>query len=308
MRDPESTELILHHYDISPYAEKIRLIMGYKGLAWKSVQIPMIMPKPDLTCLTGGYRKTPVLQIGADIYCDTKTIARALERVRPAPTLYPPHTEASEHALSSMADAMFMMAVVTLLGAGFFPKEFIEDRQKMISGNFEPSKAEKAVPSKLDQLRASLAALEMQFADGRVYALGDTISLADFSLYNPISFLPLAPVTGALLEPFKHVGAWRDRMAAIGHGSRSEISAEEAIASARDATPSVATGVMPGEPNGYRAGERVTVMPEDYGLDPVTGDLVAADAFEVAIRRTDSRAGELVVHFPRQGYLISRLD
>ena len=49
------SELILHHYDLSPYAEKIRLIMGYKGLAWKSVQIPMVMPKPDLTCLTGGY-------------------------------------------------------------------------------------------------------------------------------------------------------------------------------------------------------------------------------------------------------------
>src|SRR5207249_5861288 len=105
------SELILHHYDLSPYAEKIRLIMGYKGLAWKSVQIPMVMPKPDLTCLTGGYRKPPVLQIGADIYCDTKTIARALECVRPQPTLYPQNCEASERALSSMADAMFLMAV-----------------------------------------------------------------------------------------------------------------------------------------------------------------------------------------------------
>src|SRR6185369_1531695 len=73
-------ELILHHYDISPYAEKVRLIMGLKRLAWRSVQIPVVMPKPDLTALTGGYRLTPVLQIGADIYCDTRTIARRLER------------------------------------------------------------------------------------------------------------------------------------------------------------------------------------------------------------------------------------
>jgi hypothetical protein len=60
-------ELILHHFDLSPYAEKVRTLLGLKALAWRSVQIPMVMPKPDLIALTGGYRKTPVLQIGADI-------------------------------------------------------------------------------------------------------------------------------------------------------------------------------------------------------------------------------------------------
>ena len=70
-------DLILHHYPTSPFAEKVRLVLGYKNLAWKSVVIPQIMPKPDLQALTGGYRKTPVLQIGADIYCDTALIADA---------------------------------------------------------------------------------------------------------------------------------------------------------------------------------------------------------------------------------------
>ncbi|MDH3509928.1 MAG: glutathione S-transferase N-terminal domain-containing protein, partial [Gammaproteobacteria bacterium] len=65
------TDIILHHFDLSPFAEKIRLALGFKNLSWRSVQIPLIMPKPDLTALTGGYRKTPVMQIGADIYCDT---------------------------------------------------------------------------------------------------------------------------------------------------------------------------------------------------------------------------------------------
>jgi glutathione S-transferase len=52
-------------------------------LAWGSVEIPVIMPKPDLTALTGGYRKTPVLQIGADIYCDSQLIMRELEAAAP---------------------------------------------------------------------------------------------------------------------------------------------------------------------------------------------------------------------------------
>jgi len=82
-------ELILHHYWMSPFAEKVRLLLGYKKLAWRSVLIPPVMPKPDVTALTGGYRKTPFLQIGADIYCDTALIARVLDALQPAPTLYP---------------------------------------------------------------------------------------------------------------------------------------------------------------------------------------------------------------------------
>ena len=83
------TELILHHYPNSPFAEKIRLILGAKKQSWHSVTIPMIMPKPDLVALTGGYRRTPVMQIGADIYCDTALICDVLEHLAPTPALYP---------------------------------------------------------------------------------------------------------------------------------------------------------------------------------------------------------------------------
>ena len=44
--------LILHHYPTSPFAEKVRLVCGYKKLDWQSVTIPMVMPKPDLMPLT----------------------------------------------------------------------------------------------------------------------------------------------------------------------------------------------------------------------------------------------------------------
>jgi glutathione S-transferase len=83
------TDIILHHYETSPYSEKVRLGFGLKGLPWASVEIPRIMPKPDLTALTGGYRKTPVLQIGADIYCDSQLIMCELERRHPTPSFYP---------------------------------------------------------------------------------------------------------------------------------------------------------------------------------------------------------------------------
>src|SRR5258708_25681387 len=79
-------EIILHHYDTSPFSEKVRVMLGVKGLSWRSVIQPVIMPKPELTPLTGGYRRIPVLQIGADVYCDTQVILAELEarQARPA--------------------------------------------------------------------------------------------------------------------------------------------------------------------------------------------------------------------------------
>lgn len=77
MSDPAS-EIIFHAYPQSPVAEKVRVAFGIKGLAWRSVEIPRLPPKPMLTALTGGYRRTPVMQIGADIYCDSQCIIREL--------------------------------------------------------------------------------------------------------------------------------------------------------------------------------------------------------------------------------------
>ncbi|MEO1334102.1 MAG: glutathione S-transferase N-terminal domain-containing protein, partial [Myxococcota bacterium] len=69
MADAQS--IILHQFERSPYSEKIRLALRIKNLDWVGVDVPVILPKPDLMPLTGGYRRTPVLQVGADIYCDT---------------------------------------------------------------------------------------------------------------------------------------------------------------------------------------------------------------------------------------------
>lgn len=94
-------------------------------------------------------------------------------------------------------------------------------------------------------------------------------------------------------------------MRAIGHGRRSELSAADAIAIAKAATPLPGRGVAPGDPSGLVAGQRVAVTPDDYGKVPVEGELVTLDSHEVAVRRRDGRAGEVVVHFPRIGYVVA---
>ena len=299
------TDLILHHYWMSPYAEKIRRIFGFKGLAWKSVIIPVVAPKPDLTSLTGGYRKTPVLQIGADIYCDSDLIARVLENLRPEPTLYPEGTRALNHILPSWGNELFLVAIYVIGASGeAFDAAFLEDRSKMIEGGIEPARLLRELPARRDQLRAKLELLEDQLGDGRSFLLGDAVSLADFSLHHPLFALRTMPATASIVEPFTRISAWLDRMDAFGHGDRADIESKDALEIARTSTPATTLAVDAQDPNGRKPGDRVEVVHESFGNDPVVGELVSSSAREIALLRHDDGVGEVVVHLPRQYYLV----
>jgi glutathione S-transferase len=297
------TDLVLHHYDMSPYAEKIRLALGLKGLPWRSVITPMVMPKPDHVELTGGYRRVPVLQIGADVYCDTHLILRVLDGVKPAPPLAPPGLETVEHAFSRWAETSFMMVVLAYFGiGGIFPEEFVKDRRDtMVPPGANLDGAKVVVGTKLLQLRANLDRLERQLADGRAFVLGDEACGADLSAYHPLLFMSAHPRTAALLEACPRVRAWMDRVRAIGHGKREQIDSAQAIAIARDAKPAAFTGT-PVLPDGIPLGAPVVVVPDEYGSGNVTGTLAASGLHEIAVRRQTPRAGEVVVHFPREDY------
>ena len=298
-------EIILHHYDLSPYSEKVRLMFGLKGLAWRSVQIPVVMPKPDYTELTGGYRRTPSMQIGADIYCDSKLCAQVLERLHPTPTLFPGDV-ATIWGLARWAETSFMMAVLIFFGSGgLFDDAFLEDRKKMAPG-LDLERVKKIVPAKLLQLTQNLERLEHQLRDGRVYLLGAAPTLADLAAYHTIYFMKARPVTADVLARYLRLGAWLDRVGAIGHGDRKELDSADAIAIAHDATPVPFDGTPAPLPDGLAYGDRVIVLPEEVGSGPVSGELVPSDVHEIAIRRRSDRAGELVVHFPREDYLAIR--
>ena len=195
------TDIILHHYEISPYSEKVRIGLGLKGLAWGSVEIPVIMPKPDLTALTGGYRKTPVLQIGADIYCDSQLIMRELERRHPTPSFYPAGHGAAD-ALAWWAEKTTFSPAAGILFAkrpDALPEGFLEDRAKFSGRNIDPAAMKAAVPNLLDQLRAHFDWLDQMLTDGRSFLQGSAASLADLAAYHPVWFLQqnFGPTGGA---------------------------------------------------------------------------------------------------------------
>jgi glutathione S-transferase len=303
------SELILHHYPTSPFSEKVRAALGFKRLAWRSVEIPVIMPKPDLMPLTGGYRRTPVMQTGADIWCDSQIILREIERRHPRPSLLPPGHEGAAQALAFWADRnVFWTSVGVVIGeiAESMPAAFHTDRAAFSGRPFDPSRLKAAQPVARDQLHAQLAWAEAMLADGRSFLLGATPTLADFALYNPVWFVRarLGPQTPPL-DRVPLLSRWAERMASIGTGTPSPMTAAEALDVARDAVPAPARGVDPQDPSGLEVGQPVSVTPDDTGKVPVVGSLVTLSAEEVAVRRHDPLVGDLVVHFPRAGFVVA---
>ncbi len=308
-------EIILHHYPMSPFAEKARLMLGLKKLAWQSVIIPNIMPKPDVLALTGGYRKTPILQIGSHIYCDTALIADVLEHIAPTPPLYPPAHKGLSRLIAQWADEKLFWAA---MGYNFHPKgvaqifgggppeqwgaqakAFAEDRSKMRQGmpRITPADAAATYKSYLRRLANML--------HGQDYLLGSAPCIADLAAYHPLWFTRTQTSSMAgILEATPEVLGWMDRVSAIGHGRMSESDAAAAIALCA-ASPGVGA-VLPDEPfqdeHGMPLGSQVSLASEGFGPEPTVGELVAATRMHYTLKRVDERAGLVHVHFPRVGF------
>ena len=301
--------LILHHYPSSPFSEKVRLMLGHKHLAWKSVVIPMVSPKPELVALTGGYRRTPVLQIGADIYCDTALIADVLEHIEPTLTLYPEPSKGMARTLAQWADSTLFWASMAFNMQprgldqlfGHAPPDaalaFVQDRKAMSEGmrRQRPQDAAAAYKSYLRRLSDML--------DDRPFLLGDMPCIADFAAYHPLWFTRLrTSVLASILDTTPAVLDWMDRMALIGHGAMEKSSAREAIEIAASRTPAALHQEVFQDEHGIALGSQVSINAESFGLEPSRGELVAATRMHYTLRRTDAHAGVVHVHFPRIGY------
>ena len=295
-------ELILHHYDASPFSEKVRLFLGIRKLGWRSVIQPNIMPKPDLIPLTGGYRRIPVMQVGADIFCDTQVILdeiAAREGIDLGAGL--------GWAVNLWADrSLFQVTVPIIFGEIEVPRAFIEDREKLSGRGFDVAAMKAAGGVLRPQWRAQAAWIDAALARSD-YIDGDAPGLADIAAYMNVWFLArtVPGAAAALTRGLDRLVAWRARMAAIGHGERREMTPGEALEIARTSEPAAYADHDNADPSGLAPGAAVRVMADDYGRDPIDGVLVAINTRRVVLAREEPALGRLQVHFPRVGYLVS---
>ena len=308
-----ANEIILHNYPQSPVAEKVRVILGIKGLSWHSVHIPRIPPKPMLTTLTGGYRRTPVMQIGADIYCDSQRIIQELECRYPSPTIMPTNDAGVMWCASRWTDgAMFDLAVKIVLGAAgdALDPDFAEDRGRLYLGPDWAAglkKANASLPHLVSQLRGPFSWLNDQLADGRSFLLGPDPAAIDAQMYHVVWFIRGRWEGGPrMLSEFPDLERWEQNVLALGHGTVSELPAERAIVIARDAEPQSDSGVDGSDPQGIEVGSEIRISPDvDGGEQDTEGEVQYASAQQLSIVRESEDAGTVCVHFPRTGYRVA---
>ena len=301
--------IILHHYEASPYAEKIRLMFGLTNAHWHSLLSPVQPPRPSLDPLTGGYRRIPVAQLGADIFCDTAIIVREVAMATRCQALDPTRVDPASAVLMKQAEQETFFAAIgavkplRLLGTmirQFGPigtYRFAKDRAGLLKGGTaRPPKGSQS-QAVLDSL---ITALEIKLS-GQLWVCGDAASVADFAIYHPLWLY--VSCNRRPLKAGVHVIDWYHRVSEIGHGRREEITQDVAFSVARNSEPRSLPDSVQNKT--VKIGGLVEVAPSDYGVLPVSGNLAAMTEERIIIARKTTEFGNLNVHFPREGYTLA---
>jgi glutathione S-transferase len=324
-------ELIVHHHYTSYFSEKARVVLGIKGLAWHSVIEPLIAPRPLYTKLSGGYQRVPSLQIGADLYCDSRLVMAELERRAPEPSV----GGGMDFAINAWVDRYFTPATFAVgIGeiADRMGPEFLRDRQELYGPAFDLEGLKAAAAPMSGQWRAQAAWLEDalragsgDFLTGSTPTIADAAAFIPFWLFDHRDFLaaamevphepndtPVVPLTDrdpedpleALLDGLDRVKDWRRRIAAIGHGRPAPITAEDALETAAASQPAPLPPHDPADPLALDPGTPVTVIADDSARDPIPGTLMAVTTEQVVLARNEPMLGTVHVHLPRDGYFV----
>lgn len=298
--------LILHAYDASPFTQKALKMLAIKGVRYGFVETPMIAPKPDLEVFTGGYRGTPVLQDGADIYVDNARIAAALDAHAADPRLT---GDAVDDAAAVLWGEQFFEAGLHMAIDAFaqdWEPAFTEDRKAVFARlDFDSVRAQSDEARSL--LRVHATRVDDQLADGRNFLRGKTVSLTDLHAWAVFWFARAAfPECEALLGDLVWLPEWETRVAALGEGDRHQSDADAAQTLARACEPTASLSIDTEDPLGLHGGQRVAVSPTFSDRGTSHGTLAGLDANQIVIAVSNDTVGTVHVHFPRQGYRVER--
>lgn len=302
------TTLILHHYPMSPFSQKIRSMLGYTRQSWQSVITREMPPRPMVARLAGGYRKIPVAQIGADIFCDSRTIATEIARLSGRPELALENCSAEVQAYASNVDLDIFFACVLAGGSKKLNRKVRQSMSLLDIGRFlwDRINLGRKASVKIVGLRQArpralehIAEVEARLQDD--FLFGAHPDHADFSTYHSLWFIRDLGES-RMINAFPKTMAWMDRMKAFGDGTRTELTAEQALDIAKNATPRPIAEEHRTDP---LIGKPVSIAPSDYGQVPTAGTLVGATPTQWILAREEKGLGTLHVHFPRQGFVLT---
>ena len=301
-------ELILHHYTASPLSEKVRVILGLKNLSWRSVEIPNLPPKPDVMPLTGGYRRTPIMQIGADVFCDSQLILSELERQKPSKS----NNMGLIQMVNRWCDTLFhpVVKIAVAASATELPQEFLEDRQKLFLHEYSDIESAKArIPHYTAQIRAQLGWAETSLKEQNEFLISSSASMADASLFALIWFIRRRWKNGVeFLEEFPNICRWEESVKKIGHGVPTDMTSQEALDVAKNTEIIFDTHIDTNDVHNLSIGDHVSIIADARtGEEKVQGRIHTMEPNRIGLLHTNDRVGTVCIHFPKIGYVFERI-
>lgn len=287
-------------------------MFGYTNYSWQSAISPAAPPRPIVDPLAGGYRKIPVAQIGADIFCDTRIISAELAELSHTPELDAGKCARAIQEYVAKTDSDTALAVFTcgtplymakMLLTNFMPWEaarLVKDRAKMSREmsvkRYNPRQAKPVVAGFVADLEQRLS--------GQPYLFGDSPCIADFSAFHLIWFG--GKTQGfAFISKAPQVRRWFKRISQMGHGNKTSINKSAVFEAAREGEPRALSPELLTE---KLVGQRVKIGPNDYAQKSVIGTIAGGDDFRWVLARETDEFGRLHVHFPKQGFELVELD
>ena len=263
-------------------------------MPWRSVTVPIMLPKPDVVALTGGYRRTPFMQIGADIYCDSALMCRVIDRLAPEPPLYP----ASRAGPGGDRRAMGRPVAVLDRGAvhdaarrraAHLRRRAARGREglrRRPRGDDRRHAGGRPCTTQAAHCKRYLGRLEHMLADDRPFLLGALPSIADFSAAQSIWFVRRAPPVAAHpREPTGASTAWYERVHGLRPWRVEPMTSAEAIALAQPRRPSFAPCCVDAERRPRRRARRSASRRPTTRTTRSSARWSALDADEVVVER-----------------------
>ncbi len=284
-------------------------MFGYCDMQWQSVISPAMPPRPIVDPLAGGYRRIPITQLGADIFCDTKLIANEIASLCNKPELAVETCGEEIARYSDYVDTVIFMAGIQSAD----PRKMLFTVFKL----FSPLQAIKFIKDRAGVQKTSsvkrigrehaLKLLDDHFNDmqsrleNSEFLFGDSPSIADFSAYHNLWFKNVTSGSERL-ESQHNINRWFKTMSEFGHGTRVDSSKTDAFAAARNNEPRALSDDMQ---QAEHIGAMVEIKPSDYAKDSVSGELVGEDNSRWILSRQTTDLGTLHVHFPKQGFEVN---
>lgn len=294
--------MILHHYPLSPYAEKIRAMSAYTKLEWASCLTSEAPPRGKLDLLSGGYGRIPIAQWGSDIYCDSNLIADEISRLTKTPAMANSKLNKDQLKLRQWIESKLFFACINrsfslaLLARIAKDKgvinlfKFLKDRIEMGAKASISTGSPKTARRNIQQ---GIVELEMNLTTNSFIG-GTEPNILDFSAYHCFWFLQ---IVGKKNDLKKHAmaHAWFTRMLKFTTTMTQEITIEDALKTAKNTQPK---RVQKKYLHDHRIGSHIVITPNDYRQIPVSGILVGADDQRWIIQRETDATGVVHLHFP----------